>query len=169
MRWMTTPPRGSTTADPPWLDDREQAAWRGFLTMHRQLMHALAQDMRHDGLSDSDFAVLVGVSEAPGQRIRAHELCATLQWEKSRLSKQITRMEARELVAREHCPHDARGSFVALTGIGREAIERAAPRHVQVVRALFFDALAPGQVDQLAAICAAVIGGLATPPGPPPG
>lgn len=164
MPAMTTSPR-RPTSDPRWLDDREQAAWRGLLTMHRRLLHHLAQDLKHDGLSESDFAVLVGVSEAPGQRIRAHELCAVLQWEKSRLSKQITRMEARLLVAREHCEHDARGSFVALTDEGREAIERAAPRHVDAVRALFFDALTAEQVDQLAAIATSVTNRL--PPADP--
>lgn len=154
MAAMTDPEADAAAGEPRWLDDGKQAAWRGLLEMHRRLMHALAQDLRRDELSDSDFAVLVGVSEAPCARIRAHELCAGLQWEKSRLSKQITRMEARGLVAREQCEHDARGSFVVLTATGRQVLEHAAPRHVAMVRRLVFDVLSDEQVQQLTTICA---------------
>lgn len=144
-----------------WLDEREQAAWRGLLQLHDRLMARLHQELRREcELSGPDYAVLVGVSEAPCERIRAHELGALLQWEKSRLSKQITRMEERGLVERQTCPTDARGSFVALTPAGRATIERAAPLHVRHVRELFVDVLAPGQLDQLASIAATVIDNL---------
>jgi hypothetical protein len=95
----TTSPGATAPAAPRWLDEREHAAWRAFLSMKTQLDAHLAYDLRQDsGLSSADFAVLVGVSEAPGRRIRAHLLGAHLVWEKSRLSKQISRMEARGLV-----------------------------------------------------------------------
>jgi len=47
------------------------------------------------GLSLGDFDVLVALSEAPGQRLRAFELAAVLEWEKSRLSHHVRRMEQR--------------------------------------------------------------------------
>jgi DNA-binding MarR family transcriptional regulator len=157
----STTSSGVTTDSIPWLDDREQHAWRAFIAMHSQLQVRLQQEMKreHD-LSGADYSVLVGVSEAPCSRIRAHELGAGLQWEKSRLSKQITRMEERGLLERQQCPTDARGSFVALTGLGRAAIEHAAPFHVRQVRAHFIDVLSPEQLDQLDAIATAILGHL---------
>jgi DNA-binding MarR family transcriptional regulator len=155
--------RTSTTTDaaPHWLDEREHAAWRSFLTMHAQLTARLAHEMKRDAdLSGADYSVLVGVSEAPCGRIRANELGAELQWEKSRLSKQITRMEERGLLARESCPTDARGSFVVLTDLGRQTIERAAPLHVEQVRALFVEVLTAEQLDQLREIATTVIDAL---------
>lgn len=160
----TTTRSEATASAPHWLDEREHAAWRAFLSMKTQLDARLAYDLRQDsGLSSADFAVLVGVSEAPDRRIRAHALGTHLVWEKSRLSKQISRMEARGLVVRESCPNDARGSFVVLTPLGLDTVERAAALHVARVRAVFFDALTDDQVDQLTAISTAVIGRLGCP------
>jgi DNA-binding MarR family transcriptional regulator len=160
----TTSSGATAPAAPRWLDEREHAAWRAFLSMKTQLDAHLAYDLRQDsGLSSADFAVLVGVSEAPGRRIRAHLLGAHLVWEKSRLSKQISRMEARGLVVRESCPNDARGSFVVLTPLGLDTVERAAALHVAHVRAVFFDGLTDEQVDQLTAISTAVIDRLGCP------
>ena len=83
-----------------WLDDREQRVWRSWLQASDRLEAHLARRMQADGdLSMSDFAVLVPLSEAPDQRLRAFALGRALQWEKSRLSHHLTRMERRGLVS----------------------------------------------------------------------
>ena len=66
-------------------------------------------------------------------------------------------MERRGLIERRDCPDDARGAFVVLSETGRRAIERAAPAHVDTVRALVFDGLDPEQVDTLADIAEGVL------------
>jgi DNA-binding MarR family transcriptional regulator len=148
----------TVAATPRWLDEREHTAWRAFLAMYAQLTAKLAKELKREtGLSGADYAVLVGVSESPGGRIRANELCDELQWEKSRLSKQVSRMEQRGLLARDICPTDARGSLVVLTDLGQQTIEQAAPLHVEQVRRWFVDALTAGQLDDLAAVSRAVI------------
>ena len=64
-------------ADGPWLSNREQRAWRGFLAVQQQLNRRIAQDLqRKTGLSLADYEVLVRLSEAPGQTLRAIELAA---------------------------------------------------------------------------------------------
>src|SRR3546814_8318710 len=103
---------------------------------------------RDSGLSDSDYAVLVHVSEAPEGRLRIFELGAQLEWEKSRLSHHLRRMEQRDLIVREECDTDRRGAFVVLTPTGRVAIEGAAPKHVAEVRDAFIDALTPDQLER---------------------
>src|SRR4051794_34872225 len=99
-----------------WLSDREQALWRAYLRMGRLLsVHLNRTLVTQTGLSEGDYAVLVNLSEVAGNRIRAFELAREMQWEKSRLSHQLTRMQARGLIRREDCPSDARGAFIALT------------------------------------------------------
>lgn len=150
-----------------WLDDGEQAVWRGFLKMQAQLLARLSRSLAAEsGISDGDYAVLVSLSEAPDCRVRAFELAREMQWEKSRLSHQLTRMERRGLVKREDCPSDARGAFITLTGPGRSLIERAAPRHVADVRRWFIDALSIEQLDALSGIVDSVLSNLGDPPLP---
>jgi len=147
-----------TTPAPRWLDEREQAIWRGYLKMtHLLSAHLNRSLVTKSGMSDGDYGVLVGLSEAEGSRLRAFELARALQWEKSRLSHQLTRMQARGLIKREECPSDARGAFIVLTDAGRAAIEAAAPRHVDDVRQYFFDILTPEQIATLDEIATAVV------------
>ncbi|WP_328393449.1 MarR family winged helix-turn-helix transcriptional regulator [Nocardia sp. NBC_00416] len=141
-----------------WLDEREGRAWRGYLMMHARLLARLNRQLQNDsGLSLSDFEVLVHLTDLPEPRMRVGELGQVMQWEKSRLSHHLGRMQRRGLVRRDDCPDDARGAFIALTEQGRAAIEQAAPRHVETVRALVFDALTDAQVDALTAITGRVL------------
>jgi DNA-binding MarR family transcriptional regulator len=144
--------------EPRWLDEREQRAWRGYLAMQARLQARLNRRLQDDsGLSLTDFDVLVALTDADDVRMRVHELADTLQWERSRLSHQLSRMQRRGLLEREDCEDDARGAFVVLTGAGRRAIERAAPGHVEAVRELVFDGLDDDQVDALARIAEIVL------------
>ena len=141
-----------------WLTKRERAAWAGFMAMRFKLLSHLARELqRQTGLSEADYDVLVALSEAPGGRFRLGELGERLDWEKSRLSKQISRMSTRGLVTREDCLTDSRGAFAVVTKAGRRAIEAAAPIHVDLVRTWFIDALTPAELDAMAAISSAVL------------
>jgi len=130
--------------------------------MQRELLSALErQNIRDSGISGAEYAVLVPLSEAPEGLLRARELGSCLDWDRSRLSHQIRRMEKRGFVTREECASDARGSMVRLTPEGREAIEAAAPEHVEHVRRYFFDHLSDSDMTTLSAIFERVLAGLA--------
>ena len=169
--WVRYPvvmaPVPPSAPDHAWLADDEQRVWRAWLRA-QVLLHAAvgAQLDRDAGLSESDYAVLVHLSEAPDGRLRGKALACELQWEKSRLSHHLSRMERRGLVERVECPTDGRGAFVVLTPEGRSRIEAAAPLHVAEVRRLFIDALGPAHlaalgaaVEQLVAVLEADAGG----------
>ena len=129
--------------------------------MRTQLLSRLARQLQSDsGLSEADFEVLVYVSEAPDQRIRAVDLGKRLGWEKSRLSKQVSRMETRGLVRRKDCRSGQRGTDIVLTAQGKRAITAAAPLQAVEIRRLFADALTPEQLDALAEISQAVVDNL---------
>ena len=157
----TTSPAGDSTAT-RWLTDDEQSVWRAFLAMKTQLDAQLGRDIHDDsGLSMADFSVLVPLSEHPDRRMRILELARGLQWEKSRLSHQLTRMQQRGLIERSNCSEDRRGSFVVLTAQGVSAVQAASPRHVESVRRYLFDVLSADQVAVLSEIAEAVQRGIA--------
>lgn len=150
------------STDARWLNDREQLAWRAFLNMHSQLTARLNRELQDGaGLSSADYVVLVWLSEQPDGPVRMLELARGLQWEKSRLSHQLTRMTARRLIERSNCSEDRRGTFIVLTPSGRDTLETAAPIHVAGVRRYLFDALDPSQLDALHAISQGTIDRLA--------
>lgn len=144
--------------DNRWLDADQQRTWRRYLRMQAELAARLARQLQADSnLSVADFEVLVYLTDVPEGRLRVTELARSLQWEKSRLSHHLSRMERRGLVVRENCPSDARGAFAVLTPEGRAAIEAAAPGHVETVRLLMFDGLTAEQVEALGTIAESVL------------
>jgi len=136
--------------DATGLEADELAAWRSFVDMHHHLERHLVKHLQRDfGLSDSDFEVLVNLSEAPGGRLRAFELGRATQWEKSRMSHHLSRMEKRGLVRRE--ASDARYPDVVLTDTGRSAIAASAPANAARVRELFVEVVGPERLAVLKA------------------
>ncbi|MFJ8794222.1 MarR family winged helix-turn-helix transcriptional regulator [Streptomyces sp. NPDC102462] len=140
-------------APPRWLNQEEKAAWDSFIRMQEKLIGRLSRHVQADsGMSASDYIVLVSLTERGDGRMRFSDLVKRVEWEKSRVSHQVTRMAKRGLVAKEECPEDGRGAFIVATPAGYKAIEEAAPPHVEHVRRLFIDALTPNQLSTLARI-----------------
>jgi len=144
-------------ADPRWLDDEEQQAWRAWIQASRLVMDQLERDLQAgSGLPVTYFEVLVNLSEAPGRSMRMSELARRSLSSPSRLSHAVARMEELGWVRRESCPTDRRGAFAVLTDEGFRAIEAAAPGHVESIRAHFLDHLSREQVGQIREIGEAV-------------
>ena len=96
--------------------------------------------------------VLAHLSEAPGGTLRSSRLCRLLQWEKSRLSQHLGRMQDRGLVVRGRPVDDQRAAVVTVTDVGRRMIEDAAPRHAADARAVLIDTLDPHELAALTTI-----------------
>ncbi|MBU7599806.1 MarR family transcriptional regulator [Streptomyces sp. P38-E01] len=134
-----------------WLDERERAAWRGFLEASHRVERALEQQLKEDaGLSHPQYEVLVRLADAPGRELRMTELARLLITSKSGLTYQIGQLEKRGHVRRRSCPTDVRGVFAQLTDQGYEALRQAAPGHVDAVRTALIDVLEPDELDVLA-------------------
>jgi DNA-binding MarR family transcriptional regulator len=141
-----------------WLDSEEQRIWRTYLRMSALLPAHLGRQLQRDsGLSLPEYAVLVSLSEAPGQRLRPYQLCEALNWEQSRLSHQLTRMQKRGLVAREECAADGRGAFVILQAEGASALESAAPGHAATVRDTVFSRLTSDEREAFEQACTKIL------------
>src|ERR1700760_15232 len=143
-----------------WLTPDEQEAWRAYLATSKLLFRQLDRDLNPFGLSGNDYEILVVLSEAPDHRLRMTDLADATAQSRSRLSHQITRMEAAGLVRRDTCPGDKRGVFAVLTDTGMATIERVAPYHVDSVRRHFIDRLTPDQLATLREGFAAINGDL---------
>jgi DNA-binding MarR family transcriptional regulator len=136
-----------------WLTAEEQRVWRRWMTLNAQLSATLQRELQDDaGLSTQDYEVLVHLTDNAEGRMRVTDLARLMQWERSRVSHHVTRMERRHLVQRVECAEDGRGAFVVITQQGRAAIEQAATGHVNTVRRLVFDVLSPEEVDSFGAI-----------------
>lgn len=145
-------------ATPEWLDEGEFRAWMGYRRMRLLLDAEIARDlMRTSGLSMPDYDVLSVLADAPDQRQRLTALAARMLWSKSRLSRHISRMQARGLVVREEDAADARRSGVVLTDKGRQTIVEAAPGHVESVRRHFIDLLTQAQLRTVGDVAETVL------------
>ena len=157
------------SSDFRWLTAEEQRVWRRWMTLNAQLSATLQRELQDDaGLSTQDYEVLVHLTDNPEGRMRVTDLARLMQWERSRVSHHVTRMERRRLVQRVECAEDGRGAFVVITPQGRAAIEQAAPGHVNTVRRLVFDALSPEEVDSFGAIIDKALAQLDNQPARPP-
>lgn len=140
------------------LDPDDWALWRAFNVMTGQLNLALDRQLQRDaGVSQADYGVILVLGEAHDKRLRTGEIGELLGWEKSRVSHQVARMEARGLVERTACDDDARGTWVSLTNAGRQAMLGAVRRHTETIRELFFDVLEPHEREVLHAASARIV------------
>jgi DNA-binding MarR family transcriptional regulator len=155
---MTLHASARTLVDVEWLSDDEQRTWRTYLRLQSRLSAQLNRQLLADSrLSLADYDVLVALTDVPDRRLRVGDLARAVDWEQSRLSHHLARMQRRDLVARDDCVADRRGTYIVLTDAGHRAIEAAAPRHVETVRELVFDGLTDGEVGALRAIAERIL------------
>ncbi|MGJ7417033.1 MarR family winged helix-turn-helix transcriptional regulator [Streptomyces cinereoruber] len=104
------------------------------------------------GLSEGEFDVLCALrragepyERAPGD-LAAHTMVTT-----GAMTKRIDRLERAGLVTRRRSDGDQRGRIVALTGPGRELVDRAFTDHMRNERRLL-DLLTPDEAKALEAL-----------------
>ncbi len=130
-----------------WLNDGEQQLWRRLLSVECRLRERLDRELREGaGLTLGEYEVLVHLSEAPDAALRMSELAGRLLLSRSGLTRRVDGLVRQGLVARKPCDDDGRGAMAALTPLGLEQLEHAAPLHVRGVRRYLFDPLS-GDVD----------------------
>jgi DNA-binding MarR family transcriptional regulator len=133
-----------------WLDGDHQRAWLAYVRVQLRLAYEMNRQLLADsGMSLPDYDVLTALSVADGERMQITVLAAQIGWERSRVSHHVRRMSSRGLVTCGLSSADRRVTEVTLTGRGRQALEEAAPGHVELVRRLFFGGLSADMVGPL--------------------
>ena len=144
-----------------WLDEQQLRAWMRIMALLVVLPGELDSEMqRRAGITQFEYLVLAGLSEAPARTRRISELARLSQGSLSRMSHLIKRLEKRGWVRRELDPADGRYTNAILTEPGWAKVVEIAPGHVETVRRLVVDPLTPAQLRQLGDLSDRIVRGL---------
>jgi DNA-binding MarR family transcriptional regulator len=125
-------------------------AWRLFVETSEALKYVVETSLQEQsGVSSGDYAVMVALSDSPGGRMRSSQLARQINWERSRLSHHLGRMERRGLITRESVSGDSRGAEVMLSAEGARLYRVAFGPHMHTVHDAFASVLT---AEQIAAI-----------------
>ncbi|MES4906166.1 MULTISPECIES: MarR family winged helix-turn-helix transcriptional regulator [unclassified Streptomyces] len=128
------------------LEPDEWDFWDTWMRAQRLLTRELERGLQRDcGISKAEFSVLVTLWRAAGREMRVGELSESLDWDKSRVSHQLTRMENRGFVQRTQYGADGRRAGIVLTDVGRRTAQSAVLTHAGNIRRHFLDSLTPEQ------------------------
>lgn len=136
---------------PRWLTPAEESAWRKYIVASRRLLEALDDDLSANGLTLSDYEILVHLSDAEARRLRMSDLAEKTILSRSRLSHRIKYMEGKGWVERQKCASDKRGTWAVMTTKGWNSIVKAAPDHVESIRNRFIDQISKADQANIAA------------------
>ena len=133
--------RRATRASRP-LTRKEEAFLRAFGRALIALPRALDVDLiRAHGLPQSEYFVLMHLSEAPGRRLRMSDLARAAALSLSGMTRIVNKLEREGLVGRERSTDDGRGWHAVLTEAGMDRLRQAWPEHLASVRRHIFDHL----------------------------
>lgn len=129
--------------------------WHAFKQMGQTVMSGIERDLTEaTGLTGSDFGVLSRLVDLGNGELRQQALADSMEWHKSRLSHQLTRMQGRDLVTRSEA--EPRVIIVSITALGRERLQLARPVHAASVRRWLLDPLSSQDKTTLLNIAAAL-------------
>jgi DNA-binding MarR family transcriptional regulator len=138
---------GGSTAESAFTEDQARM-WRTWWQLRTAMDAVLESNLqRVAAISGSDFEILAALAVAPDATLRARDLARAVDWERSRLSHHVRRMEARQFVTRSRTGEDGRGVTVSMTPTGSSTLEVAARSHRELVLSMVFEPLSPAQLS----------------------
>jgi DNA-binding MarR family transcriptional regulator len=124
--------------------------WSAFKRAHEVVRaRVIADTAEAAGLSEPDLTILVDLNKAGGA-LRQSELAASLGWDRTRISHQLTRMGKRGLVTRERA--GAATVTVTLTDAGCAAVAAVRPGLDAAVRRHLTDKLSAQEIETLTSV-----------------
>lgn len=133
-------------------EDHESELWRSLMRVTGALPRLLENDLvRAAGLTLSEFAVLLVLTEAGDAGRRMNDLASASGMSPSRATRVVAELERRGLVEKSRSLTDARGSVAVASPAGRKALRVAYPIQVDRAREILFDHLTTAEVASLAA------------------
>ena len=129
------------------LDGEEELLWRALTRLAISLPRDLDADLLQDtGLSLTEYAMLMNLSEAPDRQLRMAELASATGMSASRVTRVIDQLQQQNLVTKQRCAGDGRGNVAALTTAGLSRLRQAYPSHLASARRHVLNHLAPSQI-----------------------
>ena len=156
---MTTPRIGRTISP----RDPRIATWRDFLIAHARLSRLLDEELRaeHD-VSLAEYDALLQLAEAPGRRLRMHQLADQVLLSRSGVTRLIDRLVADGSVERNSCLTDARGAEAVLTQAGLDRLRHAGGTHLRGITEHFIETIEPTDLAAVGRAMRGVLVGLET-------
>ena len=140
-----------------WLDADQPRIWRSWLLGVARIDSVLTDFLRPHNLDLAEYEILVVLSESEQRHMRMSDLALLVHQSRSRLTHTVSRLEADGFVSRERTCDDGRGVYATLTDAGFAKLVDAAPSHVESVRKVFVDAVAPADFEAIGRAMAAVL------------
>lgn len=126
----------------------EWAAWRSFRRMAEVISGRIVHDISHaTGLSSADFNVLMELNRVDDACRRQRDLQAYLEWDKTRLSHQLTRMARRNLVERDNDSENV--VIIRMTPEGHQQLAAASQVHTDSVHKNFLNHLSADDLEKI--------------------
>jgi DNA-binding MarR family transcriptional regulator len=114
------------------------SSWPLMLAMHATLLAEIERRLAQAGFpSLAWYDVLWTLEQAPGERMRMHELADQVLLTRSNLTRLVDRLEAAGLLAREPDPDDRRGSFAVLGAAGKALRKKMWPTYSAAIGELY--------------------------------
>ena len=146
------------------LDELQFRAWRAFLYAYSLVVPTLDRELvRTQGLSFSQFEVLVWVRRAGGDGLRMSDLASRVVLSPSGVTRAVDQLERRGLVERCVFESDKRGQLAKVTAQGKTFLRKATKAHLQGLRAHFLDHLSRTDLEHLAGAMEAILNGEGSP------
>lgn len=137
--------------DPLSADELE--IWASVATLIERLPTALDTQLQRDsGLTHFEHGILFALDSAPDRSLRLSVLASYASCTLSRLSRAVSRLEAKGWVRRETDSADGRFTLGILTASGHDKVAESTPAHHALVRQLVFDGLTVAQTRKLGVI-----------------
>lgn len=131
------------------LNEEEMRIWHMWKGSFQTIFGRVIKEMSEQtGLSEGDYGVLDRLDLFGDGSLRQQELADSMDWDKSRLSHHLTRMEKRGLVRRKPLNTD-RGVQVIITPAGKSVLEDARPIASRAIRRHFFDQLTEQDIESI--------------------
>jgi MarR family 2-MHQ and catechol resistance regulon transcriptional repressor len=111
------------------------------------LTNALSGQLAEHELSVVEFEVLVRLARSPQQQLRMTELAGQVALTSSGITRVVDRLERRDLVRRQACPDDRRGSWAVLTTAGLQRLTTALPGHLALLERHFTGRFSDPELD----------------------
>jgi DNA-binding MarR family transcriptional regulator len=131
------------------VNEDEMRIWNMWKGSFKRIFGRVVKELsERTGLSEGDFGILDRLIQFGDGKLRQQELADSMNWDKSRLSHHLTRMEKRGLVKRGPLDTD-RGVQVIITSAGKAALDEALPIVSMAIRKYFLDQLTDQDIESI--------------------
>ncbi|WP_145947278.1 MarR family winged helix-turn-helix transcriptional regulator [Paenibacillus sp. Y412MC10] len=124
------------------LTEDELAAWRSFIKTHALIIDFIEKELATEKkVPLTSYDVLIALFEAPGKRLRMHELASKVVLSRSGLTRLVDRLEKQGLIVRERSDKDRRAAYAVLTREGKRELLKAWPIYARGIHDSFISGM----------------------------